>query len=165
MNKNPANSNSGVFVNGALPETRWARSLNLQAATNRTFRTLLLATHRAPPAQPRLPPPMVGRRHAKASGAGCRFGRARAQVHVPLSRIASTPSCARMPPPAPTPCALPALALRWLGACCPEQPIPAKLEPCSWPCKLLSSARLRVLGAAGIPLNGHTSKIFGRCAR
>ena len=164
MKKKPANSKSGVFVNRAGRRTRWCHSLNLQAATNRT------SPHNhdfAVPASPSrgLPPPMVGRRHAKASGAGCRFGRARAQVHVPLSRATSTPSCSRMPLPAPTPCALPALALRWLGACCPEQPIPAKLEPCSWPCKLLSSVRLRVLGAAGIPLNGHTSKNFGRCAR
>ena len=62
------------------------------------------------------PTSMVGRSHAKASGAGCCSGCTRAKVCTARCSAATPPLRARMPPSMHTPCALPAVPLRWLAA-------------------------------------------------
>ena len=100
---------------------------------------------------------MVGQRHVKASGSGCCFGPARPQVHPPLCRVATTPPRARMPPPVPTPCALPALrSAHCVPAALPEPPIPEqhKPRPAMSPVDHRSHSHFVCPRSSGFPLNG-----------
>ena len=153
-------------VLGAPPQDRSSESRLVNHRRNVEFLSIRTELcDRGPRGSPH--PPMVGQRHVKASGSGCRFGPAHPQVHLPLCCAADKPSRARMPPSVHTPCALPAALLRWLCACCTASP--AQPSVSSYHCQLRplharSELIFALLRMAEIPLNEHLSKNFGRCA-